>query len=122
MTMEEFVAVANSEGWTRAATDPDQNGDEINLIDAHGRMIVAYSQPTIHRHHIGFMGSVYGLCEVWDECTIEQKVLEGQILDEDTTGAEATEAYEAVLAYYGPEPDGADGVRRELSEIGGRGA
>lgn len=122
MTMEEFVAVANSEGWTLAAKDPDQNADEINLVDAHDRMIVAYSQPTIHRLHIGFMGSVYGLCEVWDECTIEQKVLEGQILDEDTTGAEAIEAYEAVLAYYDPEPDGADEERRELSEIGRRGA
>jgi hypothetical protein len=120
MTMDEFIALAESTGWTRAATDPDQNADDINLVDAHGRMIVAYSQPTIHRHHIGFRGSVYGLCEVWDECTTEQKVLEGQILDEDTTVAEAIEAYEAVLAYYDPEPDGADQERRELSETAGQ--
>jgi len=120
MTMGEFIALALSNGWTLSAKDADQNVDEINLVDAQGRMIVAYIQPTIHRRHIGFMGSVYGLCEVWDECTIEQKVLEGQDLDEDTAGAEAIEAYEAVLAYYDPQPDGADKARRELSEIGGR--
>jgi hypothetical protein len=120
MTMDEFIALAESHGWTLAAKDADQNVDEINLVDLRGRMIVAFPQPTIHGHHIGFRGSVYGLCEVWDECTTEQKVLEGQILDEDTTVAGAIEAYEAVLAYYDPEPDGADQERRELSETAGQ--
>lgn len=116
MTMDEFIALAVSNGWTLAATDLDQNADEINLVDAHGRMIAAYPQPTIHGHHIGFMGTVYGLCEVWEEGSIEQKVLEGQDLDEDTTGDEAVVAYEEVLAYYDPKPNDADEVRRELSE------
>lgn len=118
MTMDEFIEAANSKGWTLAATEVDQNFDEINLVDARGRMITAYSQPTIHRHHIGFIGTVYGLCEVWQEGTAEQKVLEGRDLDEGTTGAEALEVYNEVLEYYDPEPADADDVRLELMEIG----
>jgi hypothetical protein len=120
MTMEEFIATATSKGWTLAPKHPGQNVFEINLVDAQGRRIVAYIQPTIHKDHIGFVGSVYGLVEVWEEDTIEQKILEGQDLDEDTTGAEAVEAYDAALAYYDPEPDGADEVRRGLSENAGQ--
>lgn len=118
MTTDEFIEAANSQGWALAATEVDQNFDEINLVDARGRMITAYSQPTIHRHHIGFIGTVYGLCEVWQEGTIQQKVLEGQDLDDGTAGADAVEAYDEVLAYYDPQPAHADEVRRELSEIG----
>jgi hypothetical protein len=120
MTMEEFVATATSKGWTRAATAPDQNADEINLVDARGRMIVAYIQPTIHKDHIGFVGSVHGLVEVWEEGSIEQKVLEGQDLDGSATGAHAVAAYDVALAYYDPKPDDADEVRRELSEDSGQ--
>jgi hypothetical protein len=118
MTMDEFIALAVSNGWTLAAKDADQNVDEINLVDAKGRMIVAFPQPTIHGHHIGFIGSVYGLCEVLEEGTIDQKILEGQDLDGSATGADAAAAYGNVLAAYDPQPDDADEVRRELSEIG----
>ena len=119
MTMDEFLAYANSKGWTLTAKEADQMADEINLVDAGGRLIIAYPQRTIHRDHIGFIGSVYGLCEVWREGSIEQKVLEGEDLDDGTTGADAVEAYDEVLAYY--RPADADEVRRELSEIGARG-
>jgi len=118
MTMDEFIALAVSNGWTLAPKDADQNVDEINLVDPRGRMIVAFSQPTIHGNHIGFIGSVYGLCEVWEEGSIEQKILEGQDLDGSATGADAGAAYGNVLASYDPQPDDADEVRRELSEIG----
>lgn len=118
MTMDEFIALAVSNGWTLAPKDADQNVDEINLVDAKGRMIVAFPQPTIHGHHIGFIGSVYGLCEVLEEGTIDQKILEGQDLDGSATGADAAAAYGNVLAAYDPQPDDADEVRRELSEIG----
>ena len=118
MTMDEFIALAVSNGWTLAAKDADQNVDEINLVDPSGRMIVAFPQPTIHSNHIGFIGSVYGLCEVWEEGSIEQKILEGQDLDGSATGADAAAAYGNVLASYDPQPDDADEVRRELSEIG----
>ena len=77
MTMEEFVAAANSKGWTLAPKGAGQNVCEIELVDAHGRMIVAYIQPTIHKCHIGFAGSVHGLLEVWEEGSTEQKILEG---------------------------------------------
>lgn len=122
MTMEEFIATATSKGWTLAPKHPGQNVFEINLIDAQARMIVAYIQPTIHEYHIGFVGSVYGLVEVWEEGSIEQKILEGQDLDGSATGADAAAAYGNVLASYHPQPDDADEVRRELSEIGGRDA
>jgi hypothetical protein len=118
MTMDEFIEAANSKGWALAATGVNQNFDEINFVDARGRMITAYSQPTIHRDHIGFIGSVYGLCEVWQQGTLEQKILEGQDLDDGTTGTDAVEAYDEVLEYYDPPPAQSDEVRRELSEIG----
>lgn len=120
MTMEEFIATATSNGWTLAPKDVGQNVLEINLVDAHGRMIVAYVQPTIHEYHIGFIGSVYGLCEVWEEGSIEQKILEGQDLDVGMTGANAVAAYRNVLAHYDTEPHDADEVRRELSETAGQ--
>ena len=122
MTMEEFIATATSKGWALAPKHPGQNVFEINLVDAQARMIVAHIQPTIHEYHIGFVGSVYGLVEVWEEGSIEQKILEGQDLDGSATGADAGAAYGNVLASYDPQPDDADEVRRELSEIGGRGA
>lgn len=118
MTMEEFVALANSKGWTQVAGEVDQRADEISLVDARGRMIVAYPQPTIHSPHVGFIGGVYGLCEVWQQGTLEQQVLEGQDLDQWISGAHAVEAYDEVLTYYDTEPGRAKEVRRELSEIG----
>lgn len=120
MTMEEFIATATLKGWALAPKDAGQNVLEINLVDAHGRMIVAYIQPTIHEYHIGLIGSVYGLCEVWEEGSIEQKILEGQDLDVGMTGANAVAAYRNVLAHYDTEPDDADEVRRELSENAGQ--
>lgn len=112
MTMDEFIALAMSNGWTLPAKDADQNVDEINLVDAKGRMIVAFPQPTIHGHHIGFIGSVYGLCEVLEEGTIDQKVLEGQDL-----GATAAGAAES-LAYCDREPNDTEEIPGTLTEVG----
>lgn len=112
ITMDEFIALAVSHGWTLSAKDADQNVDEINLVDAKGRMIVAFPQPTIHGHHIGFIGSVYGLCEVLEEGTIDQKILEGQ--DTDATVAGAVET----LAYRVQEPNDTEEIPRTLTEVG----
>ena len=112
MTMAEFIALAVSNGWTLAAKAADQNVDEINLVDAKGRMIVAFPQPTIHGHHIGFIGSVYGLCEVLEEGTIDQKILEGQ--DPDATAAGAVET----LAHCVQEPNDTEEIPRTLTEVG----
>lgn len=112
MTMDEFIALAASNGWTLAARDADQNVDETNLVDAKGRMIVAFPQPTIHGHHIGFIGSVYGLCEVLEEGTIDQKILEGQ--DPGAMGAVAVET----LAYCVQEPNDTEDIPRTLTEVG----
>jgi hypothetical protein len=112
MTMDEFIALAVSNGWTLAPKDADQNVDEINLVDAKSRMIVAFPQPTIHAHHIGFIGSVYGLCEVLEEGTIDQKILEGQ-----DPGAPAVGAVET-LAYCVQEPNDTEEIPRTLTEAG----
>jgi len=122
MTMDEFIAVAKSQGWAPSDSHAGQPNDEVNFADGAGRMIVAYPQPTRFSDHIGFRGGNYGLVEVWKEGSLEQAILEGQDIDNDVDGAEVTEALAEVMAYYDPEPDGADGVRQELSEIGGRGA
>jgi len=113
MTMGEFIALALSNGWTLSAKDADQNVDEINLVDARGRMIVAFPQPTIHGHHIGFIGSVYGLCEVLEEGTIDQKILEGL-----APGATAVGAVET-LASCVQEPNDTEEIPRTLTELGG---
>lgn len=112
MTMDEFIALAESHGWTLAAKDADQNVDEINLVDARERMIVAFPQPTIHGHHIGFIGNVYGLCDVLEEGTIDQKILEGQ--DLGTMRADAVEK----PAYCVQEPNDTEDISRTPTEVG----
>jgi hypothetical protein len=112
MTMDEFIALAVSNGWTLAPKDADQNVDEINLVDAKGRMIVAFPQPTIHGNHIGFIGSVYGLCEVLEEGTIDQKILEGQDLGAPAVGAVET------LAYCVQEPNDTEEIPKTPTEVG----
>ena len=117
LTMDRFVEIAKSKGWSLAAKDPDQPSDDINLVDAGGRIIVAYPQPTIFKDHIGFMGGVYGLLELWQQ-SLEQRILEDYGLDEDLEPGEAIEALDEVLFYYDEEPVEAVEVRRELSAIG----
>lgn len=120
MTMAEFIALAESDGWTLEATDPNQLKDEVNLVDGAGQMIVAYPQPTQFSDHIGFRGSNYGLLEVWDELSLEQMVLEGIIPDEEPSGAEELAALAAVLLHYESHQDLGDMVREMLTEIGSR--
>ena len=115
--MKRFIAIAKTKGWMLAATDPSRPRDEVNMVDAAGRMIIAYPQPTIFKDHIGFIGGVYGLLELWQQ-SLEQRILEDCDLDQDLGSGEAIEALEEVLFHYDVEPRGAGQVRRQLSEIG----
>jgi len=120
MLMDEFIALAESNGWSLVATDSKQPRDEVNLVDAAGRMIVAYPQPTVLDPHIGFKGGVYGIVEIWREGSLEQHVLEGQEVDEDATCVEELGALAELLKYYENRPMPADTVREMLTDIGSR--
>jgi hypothetical protein len=120
MTIDEFIALAETDGWTRVASHADQPNDEVTLADVAGRMIVAYPQPTQFSDHIGFKGSNYGLLEVWEEGSLEQKFLEGQDPDEETPCAEELAALAAVLLHYESRQDLGDTVRAMLTDIGSR--
>lgn len=120
MTMDEFTALADTDGWTRVANHAAQPKGEVILVDGAGRMIVAYPQPTQFSDHIGFKGSNYGLLEVWEEGSLEQIVLEGQDPDEETTCAEELAALAAALLHYESHQDIGDTVRAMLTDIGSR--
>lgn len=120
MTMDELVALAETDGWSRVANHAAQPDDEVTLVDGADRMIVAYPQPTQFSDHIGFMGSNYGLLEVWEEGSLEQIVLEGQDPDEETPCAEELTALAAVLLHYESRQDLGDTVRAMLTDIGSR--
>lgn len=120
MLMDEFIALAESNGWSLATTDPKQPRDEVNLVDAAGGMIVAYPQPTVLDPHIGFRGGVYGLVEIWQEGSVEQHVLEGQEVDDEVTSAEELGALAEILKHYEDRPMPADTIREMLTDIGSR--
>ncbi|WIY68094.1 hypothetical protein KB221_08220 [Aquidulcibacter paucihalophilus] len=108
MLMREFLALAESQGWSRAARDPEQPRDEMNLVDGAGRMIVAYPQPTRFGEHTGFKGGCYGLVQVWNCGSPEQAALEGHDQGDDLDEADTTAALARALAYYGQKPAVAD--------------
>jgi hypothetical protein len=115
--MNRFIVIAKVKGWMLAAKNPGRPRDEVNMVDAAGRTILAYPQPTIFKDHIGFIGGAHGLLELWQQ-SLEQRILEDSDLDEDLECGEAIEALEEVLFYYDREPRGAGEVRRQLIEIG----
>ena len=122
LTMEGFIEIAQSKGWTLAAKDPCRPCEEVNLVDAGGRTIVAYPDETVFKHHIGIDGAVFGLVEIWQEGSLEHRLLRlddlGEDLDEDLAGPAGVEALLEVLSFYDNVPDNVEDVRQLLSQAG----
>jgi hypothetical protein len=120
LLMNEFIALAESNGWSLAAPDSVRPSHEVILVDAKRREIVAYSDETTLSHHIGFKGGAYGLVELWREGNLEKAMLEGHDLDPEVTCLEELSALVEILKYYEPRPLPGRKIRRLLKDIGSR--